>query len=527
MRFAIVAVLHAFLSAASFAQVTFDRLRYAEKEPGNWLTYSGNLQGQRFSPLSEVTAANVPNLKVKWAFQLPDRGNEVSPIVIGDVMYITGPQSATALDTHTGRAIWTWKRTLPTDYHSIGFGHVNRGAAVLDDELYVTTLDCYLVALDLQSGIERWSSRVADYKTGYSITGAPLALDGKIIVGVSGGEAGIRGLVDAYDAKTGKQVWRFWTIPAPGEPGSETWAGESAKTGGGPTWVTGSYDPELKLVYWGVGNPSPDWNGDARLGDNLYTNSLVALDADTGKLRWHFQFTPHDVHDWDASQVPVIFDAVVHDKPRKLIANANRNAFYYVLDRVTGEFLVGKPFAKQTWARGLDAKGRPILLPGAEPTEKGALVWPNLNGATVWFSPSYSPATHLFYVAVREIGGVYFKRDTEYKPGTMFAGGGENELPVDDTWGEIRALEPTTGDVRWEFKLHTPPWAGVLSTAGGLVFSGSDEGNFYALDARTGKPLWDFQTGGQIIANPISFNIDGHQHIAIVADRVLYVLALP
>jgi alcohol dehydrogenase (cytochrome c) len=367
---------------------------------------------------------------------------------------------------------------------------------------------------------------VADYTTGYSITGAPLAIDGKVIVGVSGGEAGIRGLLDAYDAKTGKQLWRFWTVPARGEPGFETWAGDSAKTGGGPTWVTGSYDPDLKLVYWGVGNPGPDWNGDTRSGDNLYTNSMVALDADTGKLRWYFQTTPHDVHDWDTCQIPVLFDAAVGGQPRKLIANANRNGFYYVLDRTTGEFIAGKPFAKLTWASGLDAKGRPVVLPGNEPSEKGTLVWPNLNGATVWFSPSYNPVTNLFYVAVREIGGIYFKRNAKYQPGTLFAGGAENELPIDDTWGEIRALDPTTGNLRWEFKLHTPPWAGVLSTAGGLVLSGSDEGNFYALDAATGKPLWDFQTGSQIIANPISFAIDGRQHIAIVADRVLYIFGL-
>lgn len=526
MKLALAIAVAVLLPAAATAQVSFDRLRHADKDPGNWLTYSGNLQGHRFSPLDQLTPANVANLKVKWALQLPDDGSETSPIVLGDIMYITGPQSATALDTRTGRTLWSWKRVLPKDYHSIGFGHVNRGPAILGDTVYVTTLDGYLVALDRKTGNELWASRVADYTLGYSITGAPLAVDGKVIVGVSGGEAGIRGLLDAYDAKTGKQAWRFWTVPAPGEPGSETWAGDSAKTGGGPTWVTGSYDPELKLVYWGVGNPGPDWNGDARAGDNLYTNSMVALDADTGKLRWYFQTTPHDVHDWDTCQIPVLVDATVNGKPRKLLLNANRNGFYYVLDRTNGEFVAGKPFAKISWARGLDAKGRPIVIPGNEPSEKGTLVYPNLNGATVWFSPSYSPATNLFYVAVREIGGVYFKRDSDYKPGTMFAGGAENELPIDDTWGAIRALDPGTGDMRWEFKLNTPPWAGVLSTAGGLVFSGSDEGNFYALDAKSGKPLWDFQTGSRIAANPVSFQIEGRQHVAIASDRVLYVFGL-
>ena len=382
------------------------------------------------------------------------------------------------------------------------------------------------MALDLKSGAERWSARVLNYKLGYSMTMAPLAIDGKVVVGVSGGEGGIRGFIDAYDAHTGKQAWRFYTIPAPGEPGHETWSGDAWKTGGGATWVTGAYDPELKLVYWGVGNPGPDWNGDARPGDNLYTCSFVALDADTGRLRWHFQFTPHDTHDWDATHVPILFDSVLNGQKRKLISIANRNAFYYVLDRTNGDFISGRPYAKQTWAQGLDARGRPIMNPVSEPTEKGALIWPNANGATVWLSPSYSSQTGLVYVPVREIGATYFKRNTPYKPGMMFGGGGENELPPDDSWGAIRALQAETGEMKWEFKLLSPPWAGVLSTAGGLVFSGSEEGNFYALDAQTGKPLWDFQTGGAIAANPVAFTIDGHQCIAIAADRVLYVFSL-
>jgi alcohol dehydrogenase (cytochrome c) len=346
------------------------------------------------------------------------------------------------------------------------------------------------------------------------------------VVGISGGETGIRGFVDAYEAKTGKQAWRFWTIPGPGEAGHETWSGESWKTGGGATWVTGSYDPELKLVYWGIGNPGPDWNGDVRPGDNLYTCSLVALDGDTGRLRWYFQFTPHDTHDWDATHVPVLFDGEIGGRQRKLVAIANRNAFYYVLDRITGEFLAGREYAKQTWARELNAKGRPIRAPDSEPTEKGALIWPNLNGATIWFSPSYNPQTDLLYVAVREKGAVYFKQDAEYKEGTFYAGGGENELPGEDASGAIRALDARTGEMRWEFKLHSPAGASVLSTAGGLVFSGADEGNFYALDARTGKPQWDFQTGGSIRSNPVSFTVDGHQYVAVSADRVLYVFGL-
>ena len=352
---------------------------------------------------------------------------------------------------------------IPSDYHSIGFGHTNRGPAVLDDKLFVSTLDGHLFALDLASGAERWSAKVLDYKLGYSMTMARLAIEGKVIVGVSGGEAGIRRFIDAYDAKTGAQAWRFWTIPAPGH---ETWSGEAWKTGGGATWVTGAYDAELKLVYWGVGNPGPDWNGDVRPGDNLYTCSLVALDGATGKLRWYFQFSPHDTHDWDATHVAY---ALRRRSPRpKAQAHRRRQPQRFLLcPRPRHGRIYRRPALRQgqTWATRLDA-------------------------------------------------------------GTFFPGGGEEELAPDDAWGAIKALQAETGELRWEFKLHSPPWAGVLSTAGGLVFSGSNEGNFYALDARTGKPLWDFQTGGAIAANPVSFTVDGHQSIAVAADRVLYVFGL-
>jgi alcohol dehydrogenase (cytochrome c) len=514
------------LSLTALAQVPFERIRDAAKEPGNWLTYSGNLAGHRHSPLAEITPANVANLKVKWAYQFPTAHNQTSPIVVDGVMYVTSPNRAAALDLRTGRELWTWERPIPKDYQSIGFGQVSRGPAILDDKLYIATLDCYLVALDIKTGQQRWATKVEDYKPGYSMTLAPLAIKGKVVVGVSGGEAGIRGFIDAYDANTGTRAWRFFTIPAPGEPGNDTWAGDSWKTGAGSTWVTGAFDPELNLLYWGIGNPGPDWNGDSRKGDNLYTCSFVALDGDTGKLKWHFQFTPHDTHDWDAAHVPMLIDAPVRGKMRKLIVNPNRNAFYYALDRVTGEFIAGQAYAKQTWAKGLDDKGRPIVIPGTEPNEAGNLVYPALNGATIWYSPSYSPKTNLVYVATREAGATYFKREADYKPGTFFAGGGERRIPESEQWGAIRALEPTTGKQAWEFKLVSPPWTGLMSTAGGLVISGSNEGNIFALDARTGKPLWNFHSGGQVSSNPISFNLDGHQHIGIAANRVLYVFGL-
>jgi alcohol dehydrogenase (cytochrome c) len=509
------------------AQVPFDRILKAGAEPQNWLTYSGNYQAHRYSPLNQITAANVHRLRPAWVYQTQQGSTETSPIAVDGVLYVTEPPTiVTALDARTGRALWSYERNLPKDLRTIGFGRVNRGVAVLGDTIFVGTLDAHLVALDRRSGGVRWDVEVADYHVGHCITLAPLALKDKVITGISGGEAGVRGFIDAYDAATGKRAWRFWTIPAPGEPGHETWSGDAWKTGGGTTWVTGSYDPELNLVYWGIGNPAPDWNGDSRPGDNLYTCSVVALDADQGVLRWHFQFTPHDDHDWDATEIPVLVDAVVRGRARKLLAMANRNAFYYLLDRATGEFVLGVPYAKQTWAKGLDDRGRPIVLPNVSPSAEGTLVWPSLQGATNWFSPSYSPVTKTLYVPVREMGSYYFKTKAEYKPGTFFAGGGERTLPRDQLWGAIRALDVATGKQRWEFKLHSPSWAGVLSTAGGVVFGGSAEGNFYALDASDGRPLWDFQTGGAIAANPISFSVDGAQYVLIAAGNCIFAFRL-
>jgi alcohol dehydrogenase (cytochrome c) len=509
-------------------QVPYERLRKAESEPGNWLTYSGNFAAHRYSPLAQLTPANIGRLHPVWIYQARRPGTmEVSPVVADGVMYVTDPETGvSALDLRTGRTLWTWTRPLPKDLRTLGFGRVNRGVAVLDDSVFVGTLDARLIALDARSGAVRWDTEVADYKLGHSITVAPLAINGKVLTGISGGEAGIRGFIDAYDAKSGKRVWRFWTIPGPGEAGHDTWSGETWKTGGGSTWVTGSYDPELNLVYWGVGNPGPDWNGDARPGDNLYTCSLVALDGDTGKLKWHFQFTPHDDHDWDATEIPVLLTAHVRGRDRKVVAMANRNAFYYLLDRETGEFLHASPYAKQTWAKGIDDHGRPQTLPNTSPSPEGTLVYPSLQGATNWFSPSYSPAARLFYVAVREMGAYFYKTEAEYKPGNWFGGGGERPLSGDAAYGAIRALDVNTGAQKWEFRLKSPPWAGVLSTAGGLVFGGSNEGNFYALDGNTGKPLWDFQTGGGIVANPVSFLIDGKQHVAIAAGQVVFVFGL-
>jgi len=522
------AILVLAAAAPLAAQVSFDRLRKAEAEPGNWLMYSGNYSAQRYSGLNQITAANVARLRPAWIYQMQTTERvEASPVVADGVMYVSEPGgSVTALDTLTGRPIWKYTRTLLKTARGC-CGQVNRGVAILNDMVYVGTFDAHLVALDSKSGIVRWDVEVADPKLGYSITAAPLALKDKIVVGIAGGEYGVRGLVDAYDAKTGLRAWRFWTVPAKGEPGSETWSGDSAKTGAATTWITGAYDPDQNIVFWGTGNPGPDWNGDSRLGDNLYSDSLLALDGDTGKLKWHFQFTPHDQHDWDSTEVPVLADAMVRGEKHKAVLFGNRNAFYYVIDRTTGKFLAGKAFAKQSWAKGLDDSGRPIILPNSDPTVEGAKIYPDLVGGTNWFSPSYSRQANLFYVASRDAGGVYVKGNAEYKEGAQFNGGGQGPITGEEPQGAIRALNPDTGALKWEFKLHSDAQAGVLTTAGNLLFAGTNEGDFFALDATTGRALWHFQTGASINANPVSYLSGGKQHIAIASGNSILVFGLP
>jgi alcohol dehydrogenase (cytochrome c) len=509
------------------AQVTYQRILNSANEPGNWLTYSGNYAAHRFSALDQITEANVHGLKPVWSFQVNSLQKlETTPIVVDGVMYVSEPPSnVTALDVRTGRPLWRYRRPMPDDVRAC-CGQVNRGVAALGDLIYVGTIDAHLIALNAKTGAVMWDTTVANYKSGYSITVAPLAVKDRIVVGMAGGEYGVRGFLDAYDAKTGKRAWRFWTIPGPGEPGNKSWKGDSWKTGSAATWVTGAFDPATNLVYWGTGNPGPDWNGDVREGDNLYSDSIVAIDADTGKLKWHFQFTPHDVHDWDATEVPVLLDGEVRGTKRKLVVFPNRNAFYYVLDRVTGEFLLGKPYAKQTWAKGLDDSGRPVRIPKTFPTLEGTPVWPAVGGANNWYSPTFSPLTGMLYVAVREAGSLYFTGDADYIEGEQFNGGGFRSVPGEQEWGAVRAYNPLTGDMKWEHKLFTPPWAGLLSTAGNLVFGGTNEGQVFALQASTGKPLWRFQAGGAARSNPISYSSEGKQYVAMAMGNSLYVFGL-
>lgn len=537
MRIASLALIAACPLALS--QVTYERLLRAADEPGQWMTYSGSYRGWRHSSLKEINRETVSKLKVAWVYQMPVTERiEATPLVVDGIMYVSEPPSnVVALDAATGRPYWRYRRSLPSKINTC-CGQVNRGVAVSGDRVFIGTVDAHLVALNAKNGAVLWDVPVADRLTGHSLTGAPLIVKDMVITGVAGGEYGIRGFLDAYDIKTGQRRWRFWTIPEPGQPGSESWKGDAWKQGGGPTWVTGAYDPDQNLIIWGTGNPSPDWNGDVRPGDNLYSDSVIALDADTGKLKWHFQFVPHDVHDWDAVQVPVLVDAEWQGRPRKLVYWAHRGGFFYVLDRTNGQFLLGKPFATQTWAEGLDAKGRPIRKPNIDPSPQGVYVWPGVQGATNWYSPSYSPLTRLFYLTAWENKGLYRKGDAEYIPGNRYIGSvPEIDLPDEPGHGAIRAIDPRTGERTWEYKLHTKPWSGVLSTAGQLVFGSTGgwldrektqmESYFFALDAESGREAWRINLGGTMASNPISFEAGGKQMIVMAAGSAIFAFSLP
>ena len=530
LKAAVLVLIAASVCGAQPLQVTFERLLRADQEPGNWLTYSGDYGSHHYSRLNQITSDNVQRLHAKWIFQMHHAKVETTPIVVDGIMYVTRPPSdVIALDAETGRALWTFEYRMPSRVYTC-CGEVNRGVAILGDRLFLTTLDAKLVALDARSGRVLWKKDITDPAEGYTATAAPLAVKDRVIVGISGGEAGVRGFVDAYYAATGERAWRFYTIPAPGEPGSETWTGDSWQHGGGTTWITGSFDPDLNLLYWGTGNPGPDYNGDVRRGDNLYSCSVVALDPDTGKLKWHFQFTPHDTHDWDSTQVPVLLDSTFAGRPRKLLIEASRNGFYYVLDRQSGEFLLAKPYVKQTWAKEIDGKGRPVTLPGQEPTLEGNdEIWPGVDGGNNWMSPSYNPISKLLYVSAREERRRFFKSDTlEFRAGEMYAGGGGGgaRFRPEENSGKLLAITPETGEIRWTHHLLTPHWSGVLSTAGNLVFSSTMQGNFFALDAQTGKELWHFPGGDRVFASPITFLSRGKQIVTLPIGDNLVAFAL-
>ena len=507
--------------------VQYEAIRDANQNLNSWLTYSGSYDGRRFSPNTQITPANAASLRLLWMRQYttPEASIETSPLVVDGYMFVTVPPNRVeALDVKTGSLIWTYDRKLP-DHVSVCCGYVNRGLAVLGRTLYLGTLDAHLVALDISTGQVTWDVEIADYKSGYSITGAPLALKNLIVTGIAGGEFGVRGFIEARDAATGKRIWRFETIPKSGQPGANTWDDNSAQTGGGPTWLTGSFDPDTNLIYWPSGNPSPNFNGEGRAGDNLYTNSIIALDADRGTLRWYFQFTPHDLFDWDATEVPVLLDANVAGKRQRFLAQANRNGFFYLLDAEAGRFLLAKPFAKQTWADEIDSNGRPVLNPAAHPTERGTAIYPGVGGATNWESPSYSPVTGLMYVPALDWGGIFYERHSDYHQGEEFLGGSFQYSPAATSQGAVRALNPVTGDVQWEYRNPATNVGGLLSTGGGVVF-GSQDQRFFALDAASGRELWRVSTGGRTVAAPITFLFDGTQMVTIAAGHDILTFGL-
>ncbi|HEV8331009.1 MAG TPA: PQQ-binding-like beta-propeller repeat protein [Steroidobacteraceae bacterium] len=510
--------------------VPFDRLRNADATPQDWLTHSGSYASHRFSRLHEITADNVRRLRVAWIFQAAtDYGRlEATPLVTDGRLYVSyPPDEVVALDASTGKTLWEHSAGLPTDLPEGSGWKVNRGVALLGDKVFVATLDARVKALDVATGRVVWQRTVADYKQGYSFTSAPLAIDGAIVIGNSGGDMATRGFIVALDAATGEERWRFETIAKPSESGAQSWAGNSWKRGGVAPWMSGSYDSDLQRIYWGLGNPAPDHYGAARRGDNLYSNSLVALDATTGKLLWHFQFTPHDLHDWDSTQVPVIGPG---DSRSGRILFANRNGFLYSLERATGRFVWGKPFVKQTWAASLGPDGRPVRLAGAEPSPAGTVVYPSAAGATNWWSPAYDVQKDVFYVPFMERGGIfYLGREAEPEPAKVYLLGSSSGLSGEPYYTGIKAFRGSDGTVLWEHRNAErndgAETGGLLATAGGIVF-GSDLDRIFAIDAASGQELWGFASGGRVAAPPMSYSVDGKQYVAVCAGTLVIAFAL-
>ena len=525
-------------SMAAGPGLTWERIRNASKEPQNYLTYWGDLGGNHYSALDQIKTTNVKNLQAKWAVQLPGDGIvESVPLVVDGIMYTTGPVGGTAevlaLDAKTGRQLWRYTRQQKV-VNPFEINRVNRGVTIFGNRLFFGTLDAALIALDARTGTLLWEVQVADTMLGYSITSPPLVVKDKIITGITGGEFGVRAFIDAYDPATGRRIWRWYSIPAKGEFGNETWDGDSWQHGGSPTWLTGSYDPDLNTLYWAIGNPGPDINGDVRPGDNLFSCSVVALDPDTGQRKWHYQFTPNDTHDWDSTEDLVLVDRMWHGQQRKLLLQADRNGVFYVLDRVTGKLLAGTPFVRATWLKGFDENGRPVTTENWRANPDGTTVYPSLGGGSNFQAPSYSSLTGWMYFMYYDGPGRYSIGPAPFEPGKQYQGRGTGDpFSAPPPTGQapasqgIMALDPETGKAVWKFELTKNGLSpGVLSTAGGLVFAASWEGGFMALDAKTGKLLWKFGAGANIPSSPISYAVDGKQYVAISTANVLYSFAL-
>ena len=534
---------------STFAQetgLTFERLLNAEAEPHNWLTYSGGYDSQRHTTLDQIDPANVTDLELKWVFQAQSlQVFQTTPLVVDGIMYLTeAPNTVVALDAKLGRVFWRYEYT-PSNLSRPCCGRVNRGLGMLGNTLYMATIDARLIAIDASTGQPIWFKQIADASAGYATTLAPLIIKDKVIIGVAGGEYGVRGFIAAYEADSGDEAWRFYTIPGPGEPGHETWEGDGDAWmhGGASVWLTGSYDPDTNLTFWGIGNPGPDFNPEQRPGDNLYSDCVVALNADTGELEWYFQFTPNDDYDYDSVQVPVLIDYPAQDgSTLKLMLWGNRNGFFYVLDRQTGQFISGDPYVFVNWAESLDDNGRPVETPQAE----GEPTFPGVQGGTNWYSPSYSPSTRLFYLSTWEgYGSIFQPQASEYRPGQIFLGGRPGNwmrnapaIPgvrrgAINNWteaagtGAVIALDPATGEERWRFNMTDVTSSGILTTNTDLLFTGNREGYFHALDANSGDLLWRRTLGGMIANGPMSFAVDGQQFVAAAAGNSLFVFGLP
>ncbi len=503
-----------------------DRFRRVTSE-SDWPTYHGDPSGNRYSTLSQIDTSNVQRLAPKWVFNVPNGARmEGTPIVAGGLMYITIANECWALDAGTGREIWHFQRPRTRGLVGNAAGGINRGVAIAGDRLFMVSDHAHIMALNRYTGDQLWDTEMADWHLNYNATSAPLVVGDLIISGTAGGDEGARGFVAAFDQSTGKEVWRFWTVPKPGEPGSETWKGAEIEHPGSVTWMTGSYDPAAGIVYWATGNPGNDLVGDERGGDNLYSSSILALDAKTGKLRWYYQFTPHNVWDYDAQAPSVLIDATWHGQPRRLLLHADRNGFFYVFDRISGERLLSKAFVHNlTWAKEIGRDGRPVLNDNQEPTAAGTRACPALDGASNWFSTAFNPSTGFYYVQTLESCANFVKRNVEWKAGTGYMGG---TAAREGGQKILRAIDIQTGEIRWEMPQTGPAnsWGGVLATAGGVVLFCEDGGIFSAADAKTGKRLWQWPTEQLWKASPMTYTFDGKQYVAVAAGSNIVSFAL-
>jgi alcohol dehydrogenase (cytochrome c) len=499
--------------------------------PGaNWLSYNGDFTGRRFSSLSQINLTNVAQLRAQWVFHASNSNRlEVTPVVVNGVMFVTSANDTYALDARTGLVIWHHAWPISEGLIDDASGHLSRGVALWHSRVYRQTDNAHLLCLDARSGHLLWDIAYAGWNKNYGATAAPLVVNDKVIVGTSGGDDGVRGFVAAYDAITGNLLWRFWTIPAPGEFGSESWPGNTYLHGGGTTWMPGTYDPETSTLYWTTSNPSPDFDGSVRPGDNLYTDCVLALDPNTGKLKWHFQFTPHDLFDYDATETPILIDAAYRGEPRKLLVQANRNGFVYVLDRANGRVLSAVPFVKKlTWAKSVDERGRP-LVSGLKPTPEGTRICPGYGGATNWFAPSYNESTHLVYFLSLEECQIFSAKSQKFEEGKTFYSTGVKKIPGEASQKILLAYDLDKQSLAWSYPQvgHAHSSGGTMTTAAGLVFFGDDAQSFEAVDARTGTPLWHFNTGQDFGASPMSYAVLDKQYVAVAAGSDIFSFALP